>query len=138
MRSWACVAPPMFGLAILAGCATPHPRQFPASGTGWGYVGEPRTGNGPRRVLYTPDRYQCEKLRGADANSATFTTPQECVPLAISRGDDYWLTPALYLPTGSYIGASTREECDALERDQGRRFIVPPKGFCQPASVSPR
>jgi hypothetical protein len=138
MRSHGRFALPILGLAVLAGCAPQHPRQFPTSGTGWGYVAEPRHGNGPHRVLYTPDRYQCEKIRGADAGSPTFTTPQECVPLAIGRGDDYWLTPALYLPTGSYIGASTREACDALERDQGRRFVVPPKGFCHPASVSPR
>lgn len=128
----------MLGLAMLAGCAGQHPRQFPASGTGWGYVGEPRSGYGPRRVLYTPDRYQCEKVRGADAGSQAFATPRECVPLEISRGDGYWLTPALHLQTGSYIGASTREECDALEREQGRYFAIPPKGFCQPASVTPR
>lgn len=132
-----CLARPLLVLVALAGCATPHPRQFPSSGTGWGYVEEPRSGNGARRVLYTPDRYQCEKVRGANADSTTFTTPRECVPLTISRGDGYWLTPALYLPTGSYIGASTREECDVLERDQGRYFAIPPKGFCQPASVSP-
>ncbi len=128
----------MLVLAALAACTTPHPRQFPSSGTGWGYVGEPRSGNGPRRVLYTPDRYQCEKVRDADANSATFTTPRACEPLTIGRGDGSWLTPALYLPTGSYVGASTREECDALERSQGRYLVIPPKGFCQPASVSPR
>ena len=119
----------MLVLAALAACTTPHPRQFPSSGTGWGYVGEPRSGNGPRRVLYTPDRYQCEKVRDADANSATFTTPRACEPLTIGRGDGYWLTPALYLPTGSYVGASTREECDALERSQGRYLGHPPKGL---------
>ena len=128
----------MLVLAVVAGCATPHPRQFPASGAGWGYVEEPRSANGARRVLYTPDRYQCEKIRGAYPDSTTFTTPRECVPLTISRGDGYWLTPALYLPTGSYIGSSTRGECDVLERDQGRFFAIPPKGFCQPASVAPR
>jgi hypothetical protein len=125
----------MLVVAAFAGCTIT--RTAPTTpGTGWGYVGEPRTGTGARRVLYTPDRYVCEKSRHEDA-SADFTTPPACVPLTISRGEGYWLIPALYLPTGSYIGGSTREECDALEQRQGRNLLVPPRGFCRPASVQP-
>lgn len=118
----------------LAGCAATRNAPPPTPGTGWGYVEEPRSGTGARRVFYTPDRYMCEKARHGDA-SADFTTPTACVQLMLSRGDGYWLIPALYLPTGSYIGGSTREECEALERRQGRYFLVPPRGFCRPASV---
>jgi hypothetical protein len=125
----------MLVLAVLPGCATKRTAPPPTPGTGWGYVGEPRTGTGARRVLYTPDRYVCEKSRHEDA-SPDFTAPPACVPLTISRGDGYWLIPALYLPTGSYIGGSTREECEALEQRQGRNLLVPPRGFCRPASVS--
>ena len=57
--------------------------------------------------------------------------------LTISRGEGYWLIPALYLPTGSYIGGSTREECEALERRQGRNLPLPPQGFCRSANVRP-
>jgi hypothetical protein len=123
-------------LTALAGCAATRTAQLTPSGTGWGYVWEPRSGTGARRVLYTPDRYICEKSRHEDA-SPDFTAPPACVQLTISRGDGYWLIPALYLPTGSYIGGSTREECEALEGRQGRNLLVPPRGFCQSASVGP-
>jgi hypothetical protein len=126
--------PLMFVLMALASCASTRTAQLPTSGTGWGYVGEPRSGTGARRVLYTPDRYICEKSRHEDA-SPDFTAPPACVQLTISRGDGYWLIPALYLPTGSYIGGSTREECEALERRQSRNLPVSPRGFCQSASV---
>ncbi len=122
-------------LAALAGCATARTPPL-TTGTGWGYVEEPRSGTGARRVLYTPDRYVCEKSRHEDLNP-DFTSPPACVPLTLSRGDGYWLIPALYLPTGSYIGGSTREECEQLERRQGRNFLVPPRGFCRSASVRP-
>lgn len=124
----------MVVLAASPGCATKRTSP-PTPGTGWGYVGEPRTGIGARRVLYTPDRYVCEKARHEDASS-DFTTPPACLPLTIGRGDGYWLIPALYLPTGSFIGSSTREECEALEQRQGRYLLVPPRGFCRQASVS--
>jgi len=126
----------MFVLIALTGCAATRTTQPPTPGTGWGYVGEPRSGTGARRVLYTPDRYVCEKSRHEDA-SPDFTAPPACVQLTISRGDGYWLIPALYLPTGSYIGGSTREECEALERRQSRNLLVSPRGFCQSASVRP-
>lgn len=126
----------MFVLAASAGCATTRTAQPPPPGTGWGYVAEPHAGTGARRVFYTGDRYVCEKSRHEDA-SPDFTAPPGCVPLTISRGDGYWLIPALYLPTGSYIGASTREECEALEQRQGRNLLIPPRGFCRPASVQP-
>jgi hypothetical protein len=124
-----------FVLGAAGGCAsTRSPAPLPA--TGWGYVGEPRSGTGARRVFYTGDRYVCEKSRHEDA-SPDFTTPAACVPLRIGRGDEYWLIPALYLPTGSYVGGSTREECETLERRQGRNLPVTPQGFCRPASVRP-
>ncbi len=124
-------------LAGLTGCVAAHTTPPPVSGTGWGYVETPRSGAGARRVLYTSDRYTCEKSRSLDANTPDFTTPPACEPLTITRGDGYWLIPALYLPTGSYIGGSTREECDAMEQRQGRNLPVPPRGLCRPASVSP-
>jgi len=125
----------VLALSALAGCATTRAQPM-TPGTGWGYVGEPRTGTGARRVFYTPDRYVCERSRHEDV-SPDFTSPSACVSLTISRGEGYWLIPALYLPTGSYIGGSTREECEALERRQGRNLPVPPHGFCKAASVRP-
>lgn len=119
----------------LAGCATP--RAAPAiTGTGWGFIAEPRTGTGARRVLFTLDRYVCERSRHEDVNP-DFTTPAACVPLTITRGEGYWLIPALYLPTGSYIGASTREACDGLERRQGRNLPLAPRGLCRAANIEP-
>jgi len=126
---------PMLVVAALAGCVTPRTPP-PTPGTGWGYVGEPRSGTGARRVLYTPDRYICDKTRHEDTSS-DFTAPPACVQLTISRGAGYWLIPALYLPTGSYIGSSTREECEAMERRQSRNLPVSPRGFCQSAAVQP-
>jgi hypothetical protein len=126
---------PVLVMAALAGCVTARTPP-PTPGTGWGYVEEPRSGTGPRRVVYTADRYVCEKSRHENV-SADFTTPPACVQLTISRGAGYWLIPALYLPTGSYIGSSTREECEALERRQSRNLPVSPRGFCQSASVQP-
>lgn len=125
----------VLALTALAGCASTRAQPL-TPGTGWGYVGEPRTGTGARRVFYTPDRYVCERSRHEDV-SPDFTSPPACVPLTISRGEGYWLIPALYLPTGSYIGGSTREECEALELRQGRNLPVPPNGFCRAASVRP-
>jgi hypothetical protein len=127
----------MLVLVGLAGCASPRTAPPPVSGTGWGWVAEPRSGAGARRVFYTPDRYTCEKSRSLEDNTADFTTPRACEPLTISRGEGYWVIPALYLPTGSYIGGSTREECDAMEQRQGRNLPVTPRGLCRPASVSP-
>lgn len=127
----------MLVLVALAGCAPPRTAPPPVSGTGWGYVAEPRSGAGARRVFYTPDRYTCEKSRSLEDNTANFTTPRACEPLTIGRGQGYWVIPALYLPTGSYIGGSTREECDAMEQRQGRNLPVTPHGLCRPASVSP-
>jgi len=128
---------PMLALAVFAGCVAAHTAPPPFSGTGWGYIGEPRSGTGARRVLYTADRYTCEKSRSLDGNTSDFTAPPACEQLTISKGDGYWLIPALYLPTGSYIGGSTREECDAMEQRQGRNFLIQPRGLCRPASVSP-
>ena len=130
-----CYALPMLVLAAFGGCASTRTAP-PPPGSGWGYVGEPRSGTGARRVFYTGDHYQCEKSRHEDT-TLDFTTPPSCIQLTISRGDEYWLIPALYLPTGSYIGGSTREECEALERRQGRNMLVAPRGFCRPASVRP-
>jgi hypothetical protein len=130
-------APRMLVLVVLAGCASARTAPPPVSGTGWGYVAEPRSGAGARRVFYTPDRYTCEKSRSLEGNTADFTTPTACEPLTISRGEGYWVIPALYLPTGSYIGGSTREECDAMEQRQGRNLPVTPRGLCRPANVSP-
>jgi len=127
----------MLVLVVLAGCASARTAPPPVSGTGWGYVAEPRSGAGARRVFYTPDRYTCEKSRSLEGNTADFTTPTACKPLTISRGEGYWVIPALYLPTGSYIGGSTREECDAMEQRQGRNLPVTPRGLCRPANVSP-
>jgi len=127
----------MLVLVVLAGCASARTAPPPVSGTGWGYVAEPRSGAGARRVFYTPDRYTCEKSRSLEDNAADFTTPTACEPLTISRGERYWVIPALYLPTGSYIGGSTREECDAMEQRQGRNLPVTPRGLCRPANVSP-
>jgi hypothetical protein len=129
-------APRLLVLVALAGCASPRTEPPPVSGTGWGWVAEPRNGAGARRVFYTPDRYTCEKSRSLE-NNTDFTTPRACEPLTIGRGEGYWVIPALYLPTGSYIGGSTREECDAMEQRQGRNLPVTPRGLCRPASVSP-
>jgi hypothetical protein len=123
-------------LPALTGCVGAHTTPPLTPGTGWGYVEEPRSGTGARRVVYTPDRYVCEKTRYEDA-SPNFTRPPACVQLTIGRGDGYWLIPALYLPTGSYIGGSTREECEALEQRQSRNLPLPPQGFCRSASVRP-
>ena len=127
---------PFAALAAVAGCVAAHTAAAPTSGTGWGYVEEPRSGTGARRVLFTTDRYVCERSRHEDVKP-DFTMPPACVPLTIGRGDGYWLIPALYLPTGSYIGGSTREECEAIEQRQGRNMPVPPRGFCRAASVRP-
>jgi len=127
----------MLVLVVLAGCASPRTAPPPVSGTGWGYVAEPRSGTGARRIFYTPDRYTCEKSRTLEDTTADFRTPASCEPLTISRGEGYWVIPALYLPTGSYIGGSTREECDSMEQRQGRNLPVTPRGLCRPANVSP-
>jgi hypothetical protein len=127
---------PALLLMVVAGCVGARTTQPMTPGTGWGYVEEPRSGTGARRVVYTPDRYMCERTRHEDP-SPDFTLPPACVQLTISRGEGYWLIPALYLPTGSYIGGSTREECEALERRQGRNLPLPPQGFCRSANVRP-
>src|SRR5262249_60957895 len=49
----------MLVLVALAGCASARTEPPPVSGAAWGYVAEPRSGVGARRVFYTPDRYTC-------------------------------------------------------------------------------
>src|SRR5262245_66565449 len=118
----------MLVVVVLAGCASPRTAPPQVSGTGWGYVAEPRSGTGARRIFYTPDRYTCEKSRTLEDTTADFRTPASCEPLTISRGEGYWVIPALYLPTGSYIGGSTREEGASMGQRQGRNLAVTPRG----------
>ena len=120
-------------LLTLAGCATEAVRL--PIGTGWGYIGQSRSG-GPSRILYSTDLAACERVRALDAKSLTHTVPATCGALNLGAGTGFWLTPATYLPVGSFIGGSTHAECELLEQAQGRGVAISPTVRCQPANVS--
>ncbi len=120
-------------LLTLAGCAKEAVRL--PIGTGWGYIGQSRSG-GPSRVLYSTDLAACERVRTLDAKSQTHIIPATCGALNLGAGTGFWLTPATYLPVGSFVGGSTHAECELLEQAQGRGVAISPTVRCQPANVS--
>jgi hypothetical protein len=69
------------------------------------------------RVLASTGRAACETVRAPGG-------PTECHQLVIEAGSGYWVVPAIYQPTGSYIGATTAAECAEMDKTQGRDFAL--------------
>jgi len=106
-------------VAVLAGCATAaDPLALPTEPL-WGYTAP--TSSGAEELVITWDRVACNTLRARYARRAAAPVYlAECRQLTLAPGNGYWIVPAA--DVDGYLGALTREECEATGRRQSRDY----------------
>src|SRR5882724_1857837 len=104
-------------LALLTGCATARDALPLPTGTLWGYTVPSQTGS--QELVITFDRVVCNTARARYARQvAAPVYLAECRALTLAPGTDHWIIPAV--DVSGYLGAQTREECEAIDRRQSR------------------
>ena len=127
-RAWAAAT--LAILIVLTGCATVHDPPPLPTGTLWGYTTSEQAGT--QKLVITYERVECNIVRAKYAREARAAMYlPNCQQLSVAPGGDYWIVPATRMD--GYVGANTREECEALERQS--RDSAEPARTCQGVRV---
>ena len=104
-------------LTVLTGCATTREVLPLPTGTLWGYTAPSQTSS--EELVITFDRVECNIVRARYVRQVSAPIYlAECRQLTVAPGDGYWIVPAVSM--SGYLGAQTREACEAIERRQSR------------------